>query len=42
MTQYATARQPVKFSCIRMNVRNFSFSSGPNTNFRSTTRDTQW
>ncbi|MCX6868302.1 MAG: hypothetical protein NTV46_19270 [Verrucomicrobia bacterium] len=42
MKQYASARQPEKFSYIRMNVRSFSFSTCPNANRLSTTRLTQW
>jgi hypothetical protein len=41
MTQYDSTRHPEKFSCIRMNIRNFSRSTSPNTNRRSTTRERQ-
>ena len=35
-------RQPTNFSYLRIIVRNFSFSSGPNANRRSTTREMTW
>jgi hypothetical protein len=40
--QYDKTWHPLKFSYIRMNIRNFSFSSMPKAYRRSTTREIQW